>query len=312
MTAPILVLSNVIIDDLSLADGTHLPNTLGGAATYAATAARLWWDDVAVVAGVGDDFDAVTAGRSRPTGCAGRGICPRPAHHPVPARLPPGRQPYRDARLWRRSLRAPPGRARGHPGALRPAAGTYIFRDLDAAFWESLRRVRADLGIVLWELHADAITGRWADVAALMPLVDLFSLNLQEARAVFGDLSPGRVCDAVLEAGAAAVVLRMGGEGALVATPDCRVRVIPPPSPVIDVTGGGNAFCGGFLAGWLLRPGEPEFASRRAAASAAHALGQFGPADPLNRSLASTWADKTGIETAGILSSSEGFHEPVR
>ncbi|MQT14796.1 carbohydrate kinase family protein [Segnochrobactrum spirostomi] len=308
MTAPILVLSNVIIDDLWLADGTHLPNTLGGAATYAAAAARLWWDEVAVVAGVGDDFDTVTAGRFRTFGLRGEGHLRR-SPHTIQSRLV-----YRSDG----SRTEVPAYGADHfarlqiipddiPAALRPAAASYVFRDLDAVFWESLRRVRGELGLVLWELHDDGIAGRWADVAALMPLVDLFSLNLQEARALFGDGSPSRVCDAVLEAGAAAVVLRMGADGALVATPDRRFRVVPPPSPVVDVTGGGNAFCGGFLAGWLLRPGEADFAARCAAASAAHALGQFGPADPLDREQARVWA-----ETTGILTLTEGIHEPVR
>jgi sugar/nucleoside kinase (ribokinase family) len=45
---------------------------------------------------------------------------------------------------------------------------------------------------------------------------------------------------------------------------------------VVDVTGGGNAFCGGFLAGWCIRPGDLEHAGRCAAASAALAIAQIG------------------------------------
>jgi sugar/nucleoside kinase (ribokinase family) len=63
VTAPVLILSNIIIDDLWFADGTNLPNTLGGAATYAAMAARLWWDEVAIVTGVGTDLEEVTKGK---------------------------------------------------------------------------------------------------------------------------------------------------------------------------------------------------------------------------------------------------------
>ena len=99
----------------------------------------------------------------------------------------------------------------------------------------------------------------------------------------------------------------MGADGAFVATPDRRLRVTPPPVPVVDVTGGGNAFCGGFLAGWLLRPGDAEHAARCAAASAAHALGQFGPANPLDHAQSRGWAEATGITP--II---EGIHEPVR
>lgn len=312
MTAPILVLSNIIIDDLRLADGTELPNTLGGAATYAAVAARLWFDKVAIVAGVGEDFEAVTKGRFARFGLRGEGHLRRSPHT------------IRSRFVYRAdgSRTETPAYGADHfaslevlpeeiPAALSPAAATYLFHDLDAAYWESLRRVRPDLGLILWELHDEGIAGRWAEIAALMPLVDLFSANLQEARLLFGDIAPARMCDAVLEAGAAAMVLRMGADGALVATADRRFRVVPPRSPVVDVTGGGNAFCGGFLAGWLLRPGEAEFAARCAAASAAHALGQFGPADPHDRAAARAWAEATGI-LSSTEDSIEGFHEPAR
>ena len=308
MTAPILILSNIIIDDLWFADGTHLPNTLGGAATYAAVAARLWWHEVAIVTGVGTDLEEVTKGKLISYGLRDDGHLRR-SPHTIQSKLvyfadgsrteTPAYGPEHFA-----TLQVLP---EDIPTSLRPAAGTYVFRDLDMPYWDSLRRNRADLGTILWELQDDRIVGRWSEIAALMPLVEIFSCNLSEARSLFGDIDPNRMCDAILAAGAKAVVLRMGGDGALVAVPHQRFRVTPPPSDVVDVTGGGNAFCGGFLAGWLLRSGDPEYAARCAAAGAAHALGQFGPADPIGQRQSRHWAEATGITPI-----TEGINEPVR
>ena len=78
------------------------------------------------------------------------------------------------------------------------------------------------------------------------------------------------------------VVLRMGKDGALVSDPISRLHVRPPHAPVVDVTGAGNAFCGGFLAGWI-SGGSIEHASRMAAAAAAKTIAQYGPPDPRDR-----------------------------
>src|SRR6202041_1667331 len=65
------------------------------------------------------------------------------------------------------------------PDVLLPAAGTYVFRDLSARFWEAFRRRRAQLGTTLWELQASVATSKdWPQVRARLADIDLFSLNL--------------------------------------------------------------------------------------------------------------------------------------
>lgn len=296
MTAPILILSNIIIDDIRLADGTHLPHTLGGAATYAAVAARLWWDEVAIVAGVGEDLAEVTDGKLRLYGLRSEGhlaVAPYTIQSRLTYRQDGSRTevPVHGSDYFSR-LQVRPSSI---PASLMPAAGTYVFRDLDMAYWEELRALRSRLGTLLWEVQDDDIAGRWPEIASLMPLVDLFSFNLGEARSLLGDIAPDEMVARVLEVGASAAILRMGAEGALIATASELLRVRPPESLVVDVTGGGNAFCGGFLAGWITTSGNAEASARRAAAGAAHALGQFGPADPRDEPKASLWADATTI-----------------
>jgi len=84
----------------------------------------------------------------------------------------------------------------------------------------------------------------------------------------------------------------MGEQGSLIRTPDGEGWLIPAvPASIVDVTGAGNAYCGGFLTG--LGDGvSPTEAAMRATVSASFALEQFGlpgwqeaPVEEANRRL---------------------------
>jgi sugar/nucleoside kinase (ribokinase family) len=293
---PLLVLSRIIIDDLHFADGTMRPATPGGAGLHAAAGAALWWPKIAPVAGVGADIHEVTRGMLRSERFVPDGLLLR---DPCSTR---SRLVYApDGGRTETSILGPDHFARLEvhagdiPDGLLPAAGIYIFRDTDAAFWHSIDRISTSLGIILWELHADAATqGHLPALHAILPRVDVFSLNLSEGRGLFGDMKPDAMLDALLAAGARIVLLRMGARGAIAATPSQRLHALPPPCDVIDETGGGNSFCGGFLASLCAAPGDIERALRRASASAACAIGQFGPA-PLDTDRAEAFARATPI-----------------
>ncbi|MCX5494022.1 carbohydrate kinase family protein [Kaistia dalseonensis] len=298
MTLPILAMTNLIIDDLWLADGTHHPATLGGAVVYAATAAAFWWPEVAMITGVGSDLEKVTRGRLRDFGLRTEGEIVRDKHT-IQSRL----VYFEDGERTETPAYGPDHFAGMEltpdeiPAALLPAAGTYIFRNLWPEFWASYETRRGDLGTTLWELQGDVAEIRhWPAIRAILPSVDIFSLNLTEARGILGIDDPDAILRELNRAGARTVVLRMGGEGALIGDAHRQLRLRPPPTPVIDVTGGGNAFCGGFLAGWCLKPGDLEHAARCAAASAARALAQYGPANPRERAGLAALAATTEID----------------
>ena len=108
---------------------------------------------------------------------------------------------------------------------------------------------------------------------------DIVSLNLDEAQDLLGHAAPrdlfGQLCTLIPQV---TIVLRMGNRGAFVGNVESGAfHVQPPRHPVIDVTGGGNAFSGGFLAGLCNRPGDVVHAGRCAAAAAAIAIAQRGP-----------------------------------
>jgi sugar/nucleoside kinase (ribokinase family) len=299
---PILVLSNIIIDDVVLPDGVRRPDMLGGAATYAAIGAAGYWSNVGIVAGVGSDFAGVGGDRLASLGIRGDGLLER------------DRFTIRNTLLYRddsERIETPTFGALHFdrmqltpddiPEILVPAAGTYVFRDLSVSFWEAFRRRRAQLGTTFWELQASVATAKdWPQVGARLASVDFFSLNLTEAAGLLGTRDVEQAIGELLNAGARGIVLRMGAAGALIATSNEALRVQPPASAIVDVTGAGNSFCGGFLAQWCAT-GDLESAARAAAAAAALCMSAFGPPDRLDKAALDTWAAATRIERVGSI-----------
>lgn len=284
MTNPILISSNLIVDDVWLADGRPGGTHPGGAALWAAIGARTAWSHVAVAAGVGDDFEAEFGQTFDRIGLTRDALVRRDANS-IRSRLVYSAEdertetPAYGADHFDRMQVGPADL----PAKVLPAAGTYIFRDLWPAFWDGVRAKRADLGTVVWELQGDvAGTEHWPQIAGLLPLVDGFSLNRAEALALTGAGTLPGAAQVIIAAGAPLVALRDGARGAMIATQDLAFRVTPARGPVRDVTGGGNAFTGGLLAGLVRHQGDLIAAARQAAAAAATVLAQFGPPDTLD------------------------------
>jgi sugar/nucleoside kinase (ribokinase family) len=107
----------------------------------------------------------------------------------------------------------------------------------------------------------------------LAPLLDVVSPNLLQAQRL-RLTDPRHVLDALLATGVRMAVLRMGEAGSLVPG-QSEAAVAVPVASVVDVTGAGNAYCGGFLVG-LAETGDLGLAGRYGAVSASFALEQFG------------------------------------
>ena len=106
----------------------------------------------------------------------------------------------------------------------------------------------------------DVVVPRGADdpVKALRPVlphVDCFLPNEDEARLVTGHDNPADQARALLGLGCASVVITCGAEGAVYADPARLIRVRPLPVEVVDGSGAGDAFTAGIiLVLWQLHP----------------------------------------------------------
>jgi sugar/nucleoside kinase (ribokinase family) len=102
----------------------------------------------------------------------------------------------------------------------------------------------------------DVVVPRGADdpVKALRPVlphVDCFLPNKDEARLVTGHDNPVDQARALLELGCASVVITCGAEGAVYADPARVIRVRPFPVEVVDGSGAGDAFTAGIILGLI-------------------------------------------------------------
>jgi sugar/nucleoside kinase (ribokinase family) len=299
---PLIVISNIIIDDIVLPSGACRSGVLGGAATYAAIGAASWWPQVAIVAGVGDDLEELVGDRFARLGLRPEGLLAR------------DRRTIRNRLVYRADGERTETPTLGiehfaHmqttpedvPDVLLPAAGSYFFRDVSPDFWHGVARRRAQLGVTLWEWQAgETAATLWPAVRALLPMVAIFSLTLGEARALLGEQTPQQIASQLLNAGAAMVVLRMGAAGALIADPRRRLHLHPPESTIVDVTGAGNAFCGGFLAGWC-QTQDLQWAARAAAAAAARTMADYGPPEYIDHGSLKALTDAATTTQADLI-----------
>ncbi len=113
---------------------------------------------------------------------------------------------------------------------------------------ETLRRARAAGLTTAMDAGWDAL-GRWLDdLGPALPHTDLLFVNEEEALKLTGAAEYAPAAARLLELGAGTVVVKRGGAGCSVF--DARGRIDAPAYdvPVVDTTGAGDCFAGGFLA----------------------------------------------------------------
>lgn len=301
----------IIIDNVVAADGTVNRGAMGGNAVYSAAGARLWLDEVGLVGIVPRNYPAAFLERLARGGIDTEGVAVvaedvtlaewfvyapdgsrRDQLHASPddeARLGLDRQaiaPQDVALLAARLAGLTPG-GRGF-GPFR--------RDHPITFDHVPARFRTARAVHLPTSRPDAhrALATALKAAGLLVSVDpganapVFAAEASCPPADF--LLPSEKELAVLEPGAdraagvarlahrtgAVVAAKLGQAGAIVATthgtllvPACRVSARDP-------TGAGDAFCGGFLAGFLLT-GDPVAAVCHGTVAASFAVESFGP-----------------------------------
>lgn len=133
------------------------------------------------------------------------------------------------------------------------AQGTTATTCLD---WLALRG-RADHTVLDLDYRAalwpdrDAARARAAEAIALSTVV---VGNREECEVAVGTGEPDAAADALLDAGVSLAIVKLGADGALLATPSQRWRIAPIPISVVCGLGAGDAFggalCHGLLSGW--------------------------------------------------------------
>ena len=160
--------------------------------------------------------------------------------------------------------------------AISTSACDTVFRAIEVAREQGvLVSYDPNVRLKLWPLpRARAI------VLETVVLADICLPSLEDARMLTGLDESERIVDAFLTRGAKLVALKLGAEGALVASSSERHRVQGIQVEAVDTTGAGDTFDGAFLAE-LLRGTPLAEAARYANAAAALSTQGYGAVAPI-------------------------------
>ncbi|MBN9060271.1 MAG: sugar kinase [Rhizobiales bacterium] len=160
--------------------------------------------------------------------------------------------------------------------AISSQAADVVFAALRAAR-EAGRIVSYDtnLRLRLWPIdRARAV------IHAAAALADILKTSSDDAAELTGETDPDKIADFYLGLGPKIVIVTMGAEGALVATPEKRMVIPAIPVKPVDATGAGDTFDCSFLTEYL-RSGDVFAAARYANAAAGLATEGYGAVAPM-------------------------------
>ncbi len=268
----VLVVGSVAIDTIRTPDGEEHRNVLGGSCTYFSYAAS-FLTDVQVVGVVGRDFDESYIHLLRKRRIDLDGL-----------EIKPDGETFRWAGTYSADMneRTTDDLQFGVLGSFDPQLPE-AYRDTPYVFLAcaqpelQLKVIDQMRGKPLFvcdtiefyiENHRDALT-------EVLRRVDGIIVNDGEARMLTGEANLGRAAQALLDMGPRFVVLKKGEHGGLLMTGE-ELYPLPayPLLDVVDPTGAGDSFAGGFM-GMLAKVGKSDTAALRQAAVYGTVLASF-------------------------------------
>jgi len=270
---------SIFIDDIVFPDGRTKMAVLGGAGTHAAAGVAVWGERPGLIANAGTGMpESALQQLQRDFDLAGV----------QQIDVPQGRAwqifewDNRRTEIFRTENMAPfaffPDPERIPEEYTHPEAATVLRGAVGARKWRAFYR---DI-IMLWEpdsLYMDA--ANLPEYRETLTLPEIISPNLIESQRIYGIDDAQTILRQMIDDGAHIVALRMGEQGSLVAAEGKTGMIHIPPVPVpeiIDQTGAGNCYCGGFVVGWN-RTRDLKLAGCYGAAAASFALETFGLAN---------------------------------
>lgn len=276
--ATLYTIGNFTIDDIVLWPGGQTwMGQPGGNVLFSALGARVWLDQVGVLARLGNDYP-----RDRLREIEARGICLGLRKVEAPTLHDWALYEAIGARQFVNHLNSgsnevmtlsadelPPDHLGGRAYHLAP-----VPIHQQAAL---VTRLKAAGRVISLDPHEAWLVGHEAMLRAMLADVDIFLPSQLEAQRLFGSDAPEDAAREFARWGPQVVVIKMGADGSLVYDrPHDRLTHVPVyPADVRDPTGAGDAYCGGFLAGYLLT-GDPVMAAQYGTVSASYVVEAIG------------------------------------
>ncbi|HEU0001844.1 MAG TPA: PfkB family carbohydrate kinase [Ktedonobacteraceae bacterium] len=279
----VIVVGNLTIDDVVLPDGTTRMSSVGGNSLYTALGVRLWQPRVGLVTRRGEDFPRDLTSVLQSLGVATGGIVdiagPTVRNWVVYENNGDRHWIYRTPRERSREVAVQPEDLPVAWLAAEPPPVVHVTAmPLEAAeaIVDTVRRV-SPRAIITLDTHEDYVVDYRQRLRELAARVDAFLPSRAELADLVGYDDPRRALSTLTSLPTPVIVVKMGAEGALVwdKAQGTLHAVGIAPGPVVDVTGAGDAFCGGFAAG-LSFGCSPLESAQRGAISASYAVADFG------------------------------------
>jgi len=288
MVPDLIVLGNLIVDDIVLPDGTTRMAQPGGAVIYAALGASLWGTGVGLVSRVGDDYPHEMLDALRARGIDLSGVRPL------------GRTGVRSWILYERLDR----RLVHHLGSPTHAEATPGIDDVPDEWWHAAAALVSPAPLPEQRRLISALARSGVARLAIDPHTPVTDETIDAWRTVFAEVQHFFVSESELQLSGVGpatpdlparlgggqlrtVALKRGEAGGVLLDLESRRTVTwsPRAAGVIDPTGAGDAFAGGFLSAVIT--GETiDLALARGVVSASFAIEAWGPAGLLGATLA--------------------------
>jgi sugar/nucleoside kinase (ribokinase family)/fructoselysine-6-P-deglycase FrlB-like protein len=283
----VIVVGNLTIDDVVLPDGSTRMGSLGGNSLYTALGARLWQSGnagrIGIVTRKGDDFPGELTQTLLSLGIATNGIVDIPGptvrnwvvyeangdRHWI-YRTPPQRS--REVAVYADDI--PASWLEAEPSPVVHIAAMPI--DAAEAIVDRVQRI-SPLAMITLDTHEDYVVDYRQRLRALAAKVHAFLPSRLELADLVGYDDPHRALMSLTNFPTPIIVVKMGAEGVLVwdKAKESLYKVDIAAGAVVDVTGAGDAFCGGFAAGLSLGC-NPVESAQRGTISASYAVASFG------------------------------------
>jgi fructoselysine-6-P-deglycase FrlB-like protein/sugar/nucleoside kinase (ribokinase family) len=278
----VIVVGNLTIDDVVLPDGTTQMASVGGNSLYTALGVRLWQPNVGVVTRRGEDFPHDLPAMLNALGIATEGVVaiagPTVRNWVVYETNGQRHWIYRTPRERSREVAV---QDQDIPVAwleVEPPPVVHVTAmplDAAVAIVDKIRRVSPHALITL-DTHEDYVVDYRNRLRALAGRVDAFLPSRSELTDLVGYDNPRSALADLSSLPTPVIVIKMGAEGVLVwnKAKGTVHEVGTASGQVVDETGAGDAFCGGFAAGLSLGYGPIE-AAQRGTISASYAVAGF-------------------------------------
>lgn len=250
-----LIVSTAVTDEIRKKDSPEIQYALGGAGVYALAGAKVWSDDVSILTGVGEDFAALHFEWFKNNGLSTKNLIIKDPFTPKTIIQ------YEDEENRKETPFYGVDHYRKMNATVREIAealtsdttGMYLFKEHDEAFWEELFIFNKHKKLkIMWEINADSAHFECLNqVKNIVEKVDVFSINKNEAKALFRENDLEVIIQRLKEWNINTVFLRVGSKGAYMVTKNSTVKTSSVKDVnVVDVTGGGNSSSAGVLIGF--------------------------------------------------------------